>query len=157
MDSAIASPKTTPSNGIVVGGARNMLVDFCKACNPVQGEDIKAVVTKGRGFKIHRLGCPYILQADMERTMDAAWDLQLKSVARIVRLEVVFEDAPGMLATMSGAISTVQVNIQSVDLRTLSHGKGLARFGILLSTIDELNNVVLQLEQTADVISVKRI
>ena len=51
------TPSNLNKNGNVVGQERNMMLNFCKNCRPLQGEKIKGVVSQGLGVKIHRLGC----------------------------------------------------------------------------------------------------
>jgi len=147
------SPKT---DGIVVGGERNMLINFCGNCSPLLGEEVKGVITRGRGIKIHRLGCSYLQSSDEERIVHASWDAAAKTRPRSVQLEVIFEDAPGMLASMSGAIASAGVNIANVVLKKLSGGRGLARFNVMLPSVDELNKVLRQLQQEPGVLSVTR-
>eukprot|EP00521_Asterionellopsis_glacialis_P015968 CAMPEP_0195306238 /NCGR_PEP_ID=MMETSP0707-20130614/37096_1 /TAXON_ID=33640 /ORGANISM="Asterionellopsis glacialis, Strain CCMP134" /LENGTH=911 /DNA_ID=CAMNT_0040370449 /DNA_START=494 /DNA_END=3229 /DNA_ORIENTATION=- len=147
------SPKT---DGIVVGGERNMLINFCGNCSPLLGEEVKGVITRGRGIKIHRLGCTYLQASDEERIVHASWDATAKTRPRSVQLDVIFEDAPGMLASMSGAIASAGVNIANVVLKKLSAGRGLARFSVMLPSVDELHKVLRQLQQEQGVLSVTR-
>ena len=160
-----ASATSTKHDGITVGGEKNMLITYCKNCNPIHGEPIQAVVTQGRGFKVHRLDCQYLLQADQKRTVDANWDASIafnsetgaRPASRPIRLDVVFEDTPGMLAGMSGAISSVKaVSIDSVVMKKLSYGRGLARFGVMVPTVDEYDKITRHLEQERGVLSVTR-
>ena len=40
------------SSPVMVGGERNMLISFCKDCKPLYGDDIRGVITRGRGIKV---------------------------------------------------------------------------------------------------------
>ena len=144
-----------------------MLISYCRNCNPIHGEPIQAVVTQGRGFKVHRVDCHHLREADKQRIVDAKWDTSIikngneasskKAVARLVRLDVYFEDTPGTMAGMSSAISSVKaVAIDSVSVKQLSNGQGLARFGIMIPTVDEFDKVIRNLEQERGVLSVTR-
>lgn len=144
------------SDGVVIGGERNMLISFCRNCNPLQGEDVRGVITQGRGVKIHRLGCHYLEGTEEERRMDAVWDATAKGRPRRAQVEVICEDSPGVLASMSKAIASANVNIGSATLKKFSNGRSLARFDLMLRSIDELRTVMQQLEQEPDIIGVKR-
>lgn len=143
-------------DGIVVGGQRNILISFCRNCNPLHGEPVQGVVTHGRGVKVHRMNCRYLLESDPERRVDAVWDEASKSNKRPLMVEVLFEDAPGMLAGMSKAITASDVNIGGVVSRPIANGRGLAQFELFLSTIEDLERVTLQLQREEGVIAVNR-
>ena len=144
------------SDGLVVGGKRNMMVIFCGNCNALYGEEVKGVVTRGRGVKVHRMDCKYLLESEMERRVDAVWDESAKSVTRPAKVEVIFEDKPDMLANMSKAISLAKVRIGGVVMKQISDGRGLARFELMLSSIDDLAKITIQLQRERGVLSVTR-
>ena len=144
-------------DGIIVGGERNVLISYCKNCNPLRGEEIKGVITRGRGIKIHRLGCNYLLETDESRRLAANWDTNaLNTPSRPVQLKVICEDQPGILASMSKAIAAQKIDIRSVNLKKISNNRGLAKFEVMLSSLDDLERVVNQLGQERGVISVER-
>ena len=152
-----ASRSKDVRDGIIVGGEKNVLISYCKNCNPLRGEDIKGVITLGRGIKIHRLGCKYLLETDESRRLDANWDTNaLNTPSRPVQLKVICEDQPGILASMSKAIAAQKIDIRSVNLKKISNNRGLAKFEVMLSSVDDLDRVVGQLGQEKGVISVER-
>eukprot|EP00288_Rhodomonas_lens_P019175 CAMPEP_0177695144 /NCGR_PEP_ID=MMETSP0484_2-20121128/3304_1 /TAXON_ID=354590 /ORGANISM="Rhodomonas lens, Strain RHODO" /LENGTH=789 /DNA_ID=CAMNT_0019206057 /DNA_START=429 /DNA_END=2798 /DNA_ORIENTATION=+ len=142
--------------GVLVGGERNVLIGFCRHCNPLAGDEVKGVITRGRGIKVHRSDCEHLLGSDEERRVDCSWDMEAKVQPRPVSLEVECEDAPGMLASMSKAISSAGVNIGSVVLKKLPNGHGLARFEVMLSTAEEMARVTGQLQNEKGVLTVTR-
>ena len=152
-----ASRSKDARDGIIVGGERNVLINYCKNCNPLRGEEIKGVITLGRGIKIHRLGCKYLLETDESRRLNASWDTDaLSTPSRSVQLKVICEDQPGILASMSKAIAAQKIDIRSVNLRKISNNRGLAKFEVMLSSVEDLERVVGQLSQEKGVISVER-
>ena len=152
-----ASRSKDARDGIIVGGERNVLINYCKNCNPLRGEEIKGVITLGRGIKIHRLGCKYLLETDESRRLDASWYTDaLSTSSRSVQLRVICEDQPGILAMMSKAIAAQKIDIRSVNLRKISNNRGLAKFEVMLSSVEDLERVVGQLSQEKGVISVER-
>jgi len=144
-------------NGIIIGQERNILLKFCKNCNPLMGEKIRGVVTQGKGVKTHRLGCKYLLEADDERIVDVQWDEGKTNVRlRPVQLQVLCEDTPGVLADMSRVITSLGINIGNVNLRRLSNGRGLARLEVMLGKLEDLEKVVAHLRKEEGILSVSR-
>lgn len=111
------------SEGVSVGGERNMLIQFCKRCAPLHGETIKGVITRGAGIKVHSATCQALLESDAQRLIGVSWDASTPP-PRPVEVEVECQDAPGMLASMSRAIGSVGVNIGGVNLKKLAAGTG---------------------------------
>ena len=145
------------SNGIVVGQERNMLLKFCKNCSPLNGEQIRGVVTKGKGIKVHRQGCKYLLEADEKRSVDVQWDADATHTAlRPVQLQVLCEDSPGVLANMSRSITGSGFNIGNVNLRKLSNGRGLAKLEVMLKSVEDLESVMRRLRQEEGILNVTR-
>jgi len=46
-----------PSGSIMIGEDSNILYSFAKCCTPMQGDDVVAYITRGRGYIIHRADC----------------------------------------------------------------------------------------------------
>lgn len=155
VPSSSRGPQTI--NSVVVGGKRNILTSYCRNCNPLFGEAVQGVVTQGRGVKIHRSDCHHLSGSDPARRMDVVWDDTAKAAKRSLVVEVLFEDGPGMLATMSKAISSADVFIVGALTRSHSNGAGVARFELKLSTVGELHRVTMELQQESGVLRVRRI
>mmetsp|Transcript_4080 Transcript_4080/g.7701 ORF Transcript_4080/g.7701 Transcript_4080/m.7701 type:complete len:135 (+) Transcript_4080:1-405(+) len=133
------------------------MLKFCKNCSPLEGEKIQGVISKGKGVKIHRLGCKYLLEADEKRIVDVRWDDEaINTSLRPVQLQVLCEDTPGVLANMSRAITTSGFNIGNVHLRKLSNGRGLARLEVMLKSLEDLENVIKRLRQEDGILEVTR-
>ena len=148
---------TQRDDGIVVGGKRNILVTYCRNCNPLYGEEISGVVTQGRGVKVHRTDCKYLIDSEEERHVDAVWDETVKSAPRrATEVEIIFEDESGMLNKITKIILSCKIKIGGVTTKKLLDGRGLTRLGLMLSSIDDLNLVTQSLLQEKEIISVKR-
>ena len=107
-------------------------------------------------MKVHRLGCRYLLDADSERIVDVHWDEAPDVRPRPVRLEILCEDIPGVLANMSRCITSEHVNIGNLTLRKLTSGQGLARLEVMVRRLDELEKVMTHLRLEDGIISVSR-
>ena len=155
--SAQQSSSDTSSKGIIVGRERNMMFNFCKNCNPLMGENIKGVVSKGSGIKIHRLGCEHLLEVDDDRVVNVQWDESLANLKpRAVTLHIICEDIPGILANASKAITSVGINIGNLSLRKLSNGRGRLSLEVMVTKLEDLEKVMTHLKMEEGIISVTR-
>jgi len=152
----VDSGKASWGAPVLVGGERNLLISFCRECNALYGEEIKGIITRGRGIKVHRSSCELLLESDVQRHIDVSWDQEAQPTQRPVEIEVECEDSPGMLASMSRAISHASVNIASVVLKKLPAGYGVARFEVMVATQKDLDRVFTKLQGTKGVLHVAR-
>lgn len=123
----IEDPDTLTSNflkrarstakGINIDGIANTLVNFGKCCNPIPGDEIVGYVTRGRGVTIHRSTCSNLplISEDEDRYLDVDWNTS-KDQSFISRLKVVAEDRKLFLRDVSESISSLNINIVSVDV-----------------------------------------
>ena len=147
-------PEGDPS-GVKVGGIGNVLIRFGRCCNPLPGERILGVITRGRGVTVHTISCQRLLESDPQRHIAVSWDA-VTDYTHPVKIEVLSEDRPGLLANMSRAISTAGLNIASADVRTLTDERALNVFEVLVSSSDDLQRVMRNLERVRGVVKVSR-
>lgn len=60
---------------LMVGEDSNVMYSFAKCCNPMQGDDVVAYITRGRGYIIHRKDCSNLkhMAEINERTVSVKW------------------------------------------------------------------------------------
>ena len=60
---------------LMVGDDSNVMYSFAKCCNPMQGDDVLAYITRGRGYIIHRKDCSNLkhMAEVNERTVSVKW------------------------------------------------------------------------------------
>ncbi len=152
-----ATKKSEARNAIVVEGVDDVLVRYARCCNPIPGESIIGFITRGRGVTIHQANCARALDTDNERRIDVQWNKTLSMpVMRNVRIRVLSNDEPGLLALMSQSITSVGVNISSANIRTTKDKKAIAIFEVTVGNMDQLSKVISALESKKGVISVER-
>src|SRR5581483_10863184 len=61
--------------GVKVKGARDLLMQLSRCCNPVPGDRILGYITRGRGLTIHTVDCPNLeaLDYDRDRLVEVEW------------------------------------------------------------------------------------
>jgi GTP pyrophosphokinase len=151
-----AAKKSTTRNVVKVKGIDDLLVRFAHCCNPVPGDSVVGFITRGRGISVHARTCPKIFDTDPHRLIDIDWDVT-KKTERNVKIRIVCEDRPGLLADMSNVIRNQNVNIKSARIGTTKDKKALCIFSIQISDLGSLRKVISTLEGVDGVISVTRV
>lgn len=144
--------------GIVVDGVDDLMVRFANCCNPLPGDDVVGIITRGRGISVHTVDCPN-LEAnnyDTDRMVDIHWDDKVK-VPRTVRIKVVSEDIKGILAEMTSIISDKNINITHADIRTSVDSTAINTFEIEVADLSQLKGLLKSLAGLKGVISVERL
>lgn len=152
-----AAKKSDTRNAVVVENLNDILIRFAKCCNPVHGESIVGFVTRGRGVTIHKALCPRALDTDSSRRVSVSWNKDITvPIKRGVKIRVLCQDEPGLLATMSQAITACTVNIASATIRTTKDKKAIALFEVSVVNQEQLSKVMSALESKKGVITVER-
>ena len=142
--------------GVRVSGLDDLVVRFGKCCQPLPGERITGFITRGRGVTIHTYDCAKVLEMDPERRVEVEWEADAAH-ARPVRLEVTCVDRPGLLASMSQAISTAGINISEAQIRSVGDRTAQNSFEVMVKSLDDLNHVIRNLGRVRGVMGVRRI
>ena len=101
------------AGGIRVAGEDNMMVSYARCCNPIPGDEIAGVITRGRGVTVHRLGCANLRDPGLaDRMIDVQWDAGPEQVF-MVKLVIQAGDRRNLLAEVSRVIGDLGINIQS--------------------------------------------
>jgi GTP pyrophosphokinase len=123
------------AGGVRVAGEANLMVSYARCCNPIPGDEITGVITRGRGVTVHRVGCSNLRDPQAaERQIEVTWDAAPDQVF-LVKLIIQASDRPRLLAEVSQVIGELKVNIQSGEF---SGEGGLARATLVV----EVHNLV---------------
>lgn len=141
---------------VKVNGISDVLISFGKCCNAVPGDTIVGFVTRGKGISVHTIDCPKILASDSARTVPLEWDTSA-GLTRFVKIRVICVDRPGLLSSMSEAITGQGVNIKEASARTMDDKKAVNVFEVEVRDTAQLRHVVNALEKIKGVIQVERV
>ena len=110
---------------VTVRGLDDALIALARCCNPIRGESIVGYITRGRGVTVHSERCPNLekLLYDPERRIEVDWE-RADETRFEVRITVLSEDRPGMLAKITSAIANAKSNIKNVEARTFEDRRG---------------------------------
>ena len=144
--------------GVVIDGVDDLMVRFANCCNPLPGDDVIGVITRGRGISVHTTDCPNIeaISYEPDRMVDIHWDDKIK-VARTVSIRVTSEDVKGLLADMTTVISEKNINISHADIRTDSNMKAVNTFDVEVKDTKQLRDLINTLGGVKGVITVERL
>lgn len=143
-------------NSVRVGGVGDVLIRFGRCCNPLPGESIRGVITRGKGVTVHADECHRLMESDPQRHVDVSWE-HGSDYLRPIKIEVFCEDRPGLLAAMSKTISEAGLNISSADVRTLPDKRARDVFEVMVGTAGDLDKVMRNLSKVRGVMKVSRV
>ena len=144
--------------GVKVKGARDVLMQLSRCCNPVPGDRILGYITRGRGLTIHAVDCPNLeaLDYDRERLVEVEWDNTTPST-HAVKVSVMAVDKTGVLANVSSAIAECHANISRAEIATREDRKAVLDFIVEISGTEHLDQVLKAIERVDGVITARRV
>jgi GTP pyrophosphokinase len=144
--------------GVKVKGARDVLMQLSRCCNPVPGDRILGYITRGRGLTIHAVDCPNLeaLDYDRERLVEVEWDSATPST-HAVKVSVMAVDKTGVLANVSSAIAECRANISRAEIATREDRKAVLDFIVEISGTEHLDQVLKAIERVDGVITARRV
>jgi guanosine-3',5'-bis(diphosphate) 3'-pyrophosphohydrolase len=136
----------------------DMLVRLANCCQPIPGDAITGYITRGKGVTIHRADCAYLAHTESFRQIPAEWDGG-GGPQRLypVKIQVVSVDKPGLLADITSALKTADVNVIRASVETTAEQKGVAQFTIQVADQQHLEKVFAALKRLKEVITVRRV
>lgn len=155
-----ATQKLKKSGSLVaVSGMDDMLIHYARCCNPIPGDPIVGFITRGRGITVHRTDCRKAFEFDQLRKVDVEWtsNTAADGQERTVRIQVLSQDMPGLLKSMSEAFAVQGININNAQVRTTRDHKAVATFDVNIKNTSQLNQVMLELQKIKGVIGVSRV
>ena len=134
----------------------DMLMRLANCCQPIPGDPIVGYITRGQGVTIHRSDCPYLASTESFRHIPAEWD-GAGGAGKLypVKIQVVTVDKPGLLADITSALKSADVNVTKASVETQDN-RGIAHFTIQVGDQQHLEKVFVALKRLKEVISVRR-
>jgi len=154
------SPKLTrktssKDNAVIVDGLDDIVVKMGRCCNPIPGDPITGIITRGRGITVHTIGCNRIIDVEQSRQLHVEWNKHY-TFSHPVNIKVTTHDKPGILSKISKSINNAGINIRSAIARSMPDQKGNFIFEIEVKDYSELLKTISSIEQMEEVISVSR-
>ena len=150
-----ARKSSSSDNAVIVDGLDDILVKMGRCCNPIPGDPITGIITRGRGITVHTVGCNRIAEIEKGRQIFVEWNKHY-TFSHPVNIKVTTHDKPGILSKISKSINTAGINIRSAIARSMPDQKGNFIFEIEVKDYSELLKTISTIEQMEEVISVSR-
>lgn len=143
--------------GITIKGVDNVLYHTAKCCFPIPGDGLIGFVTRGRGVTIHRKDCPNLDRqaVDDARLVDVEWKSEGDATSP-VRLLIETVDKPGILASLSALISSVNVNISNATATSTEDKKAHITFILDVKDKNQLSGLTQKIAQIEGILKVNR-
>jgi len=152
----IVAGRLQHKGGIKIDEITSLQFNFGKCCQPLPGEKVVGFITRGRGITVHRINCPNITRAniDRERIVKLDWDVSEKS-SFIVKINLIMEDRKNILRDILNSIADDETNLKN---SSISASRGLARgtFIAEVKNLSHLNRILERIKKVKGVIDVSR-
>ena len=141
--------------GVSLTGIEDIMVRFGKCCDPLPGDEITGYISRGRGITVHTANCAHIREMDPDRLVDVQWDIREKREYP-VQMRIVGNDKKGLLADISSAITSVDVNITHAEINISQDGR-LFAISLSMNDLHQFNKVITAVKKVREVVSVERL
>lgn len=145
---------------IEVDGQSNIMSYLASCCNPIPGDVIVGVITKGKGIAIHNKNCSNVKKVSEiqpEKILNVIWNKSAFDKSYIAKIKVLSEDRPGILASVSNVIAVKNSNIKDVKVNTLKDGKANILFSIQVKNTQHLSDVINSIRTLKGIVNVQRV
>ena len=145
-----------PSRGVAIQGVENLMVAYAQCCQPVPGDPVVGIVTRGRGVTVHRTDCPNTFEGRVaaERRVPVDWSAAPDD-SFTVKLSIYGQDRKSLLADIAKAISTTNTNIRTAGIKA-NDRNARGAFVVEVRDLNHLREVMRAVEKVDGVDAVER-
>jgi GTP pyrophosphokinase len=146
-----------PVKGVRIGELDGLLIRIAQCCQPIPGDHVIGLITKGRGISVHRVDCPNTFEDRVapERRIEVEWDVE-RSQHFLVRLLVVSSDRANLLADVASAISRTGTYMRHGAMSSTGDGDARGQFVLEVRNLSHLQRVLVALRRVRGVQQVER-
>lgn len=136
---------------------KDLMHSFAKCCQPIPGENIVGLISRGNGIVIHREDCPNLKGLEEGRLMNISWEDNSNQQCFSSTLEVECVDRIGISRDILDKIANAKLNI--LDVRVITRPTkhtALVRVAVEVQNIVILEKLIQSIKKLSDVIEIKR-
>ncbi|MCA3069013.1 MAG: bifunctional (p)ppGpp synthetase/guanosine-3',5'-bis(diphosphate) 3'-pyrophosphohydrolase [Rhodocyclaceae bacterium] len=157
--SGIAPSEQQMPGTILIRGTEGMAAQLARCCNPIPGDPVIGLVSKGQGIVIHTQDCPVIRKSrhESDRWVDVQWDDKTRRTFLVnIRLSVANER--GVLARVAGGIAEAGSNIDNVSVeQSDSSAYSTMNFTLQVTNRFHLAQIMKRLRLIPEVVRIVRV
>lgn len=143
--------------GRIVGMAADQFAQPAECCQPLPGERIVGIATRGKGVLVHTIDCESL--ADYEdqpdRWIDLHWTQGRGAAVNHAALEVTMANDAGVLGRICTLIGEQKSNISDLNFRDRKSDFYKVDFDIQVRDMEHLMNVITAVEADSDVAQIR--
>ena len=155
-----ANAPTSRNSDSPIVGVEGLMYYVAGCCNPIPGEPIIGVVTRGRGISIHRQGCQNLKNTGCERLVPVSWNNSEESKRRpqsySVKVQIEALDRVGVFKDILSRLSDQRINVSHANVKTAINQPALIDLGIEVSDRKQLEQVFNQIRKMSDILNIRR-
>ena len=160
VNKVVKTHQTKSSDGVVVEGIDNCLINMAKCCSPLPGEPIIGFITRGHGLTVHRRDCKNVPvdianSPEPERWISAHWDSKVKVEARS-SLDVYAIDRDGVVLDITTTIVNAHVKLHTINARPINDGNCITSMSITVNNKEHLDAIIRLLSKINGVYPIER-
>ncbi len=153
---------TSRSSQSPIAGVEGLLYHLAKCCNPLPGEAIIGVVTRGsRGISIHRQACQNVENVECDRLVPVSWNHPDSERGRPqtypVNIQIEAIDRVGVLKDILSRLTDNSINVWNAHVKTFRGEPAVIELGIDIRDRDQLEHVFTQIKKMSDIINMCRV
>ena len=157
----VPEKRSKASSGVIIEGNDDVLVKFSNCCNPLPGDEIIGYITRGYGVSIHKRTCTNVPKdisqsEEPERWVSCFWEEQLDEAFRST-LQITATDRSGLLADLTVKLSTMHINIHTLNSREVKNNKAVVTVTIDVMGRNHLRGVISRLSDINGIEEIKRL
>ena len=149
-----------PTSGVIVEGLDSCLVKFAKCCNPLPGDPIVGVITRGYGVSIHKQDCVNVLNSPAEnegRWVRAEWASNVTSEKFKSTIDITSQPRDTLLADVTILLSNMHIPMHAlVAKESKDHSVILIQVTVEVNGVDQLSYLLNSLRAIKGVEDVRR-
>lgn len=155
-----ANAPTSRNSDSPIVGVEGLMYYVAACCNPIPGESIIGVVTRGRGISIHRQGCQNLKHTGCERLVPVSWNDTEESKRHpqsySVKVQIEALDRVGVFKDILSRLSDQRINVSHANVKTAINQPALIDLGIEVSDRKQLEQVFNQIRKMSDILNIRR-
>jgi GTP diphosphokinase / guanosine-3',5'-bis(diphosphate) 3'-diphosphatase len=144
---------------ILIRGTEGMAAQLARCCNPIPGDPVIGLVSKGQGIIIHTQDCPVIRKNrhESDKWVDVQWDDKTRRNF-LVSIRLAVANQRGVLARVAGAIAETGSNIDNVNVdQSESSAYSTMNFTIQVTNRFHLAQIMKRLRLIPEVVRMTRV
>ena len=157
----LRNPPTQKASNFPIAGIEGLVYHIAGCCNPLPGEAIIGVVTRGnKGISIHRQGCANANNVPGERLIPVSWNpvnARGRCQTYPVDLQIEVIDRVGVLKDILSKLSDQNINIRNAGVKTSLGKPALISLKIDIRDHQQLEHTLGQIRNMSDTLNVRRV